>query len=183
MKKTKRLLVQTIPTVGAIGLASCSPIRGGGGGGGGSGGGDDIFGAWEIRFYGYLEDGEELGYEYPSSYTDEGCTTEWSLYMEIEEEGLEGAVTSARLGEGDCDEYYAEPYAVRYPFLAEELGENIIRIESEALSMDCPKEPGSNQMECTVGADSDYFMRLQRSSSNQIPEPTVDPGDDGPATR
>jgi|GEM_PF-3637199 len=55
----KRTMIRTIPLVGAISLASCTPIRGGGGG---SGSGDDddstdseetIVGSWELRTYRY----------------------------------------------------------------------------------------------------------------------------------
>ena len=188
----KRLLIQTIPTVGAIGMAACVPSRGGGGGGddgGGGGGAAGIFGAWELRSYGY-EGGE--AYEYPTSYTDEyGCTFSAAYFLEVAE-NLSAAMTGSSQYEG-C-EYYSEGYVYRYPGAAQDLGTGTLRIVIEDfLTMDCPQNPSGNEMLCIYddggsGDDDDSGddsqareineLTFQRTNANNIPEPTPQTGDD-----
>ena len=189
----RKLVTQTIPTVGAISLASCSPSRGGGGGGGGGGSTDGIVGAWELRTYGYTD--SEYGYEYPIIYTDEyGCTRTTAYFMVVEED-LEAEFVGGTSYE-NC-EYYSEPYVYRYPGAAQDLQTGLIRLSFEGLGvvMDCPKDPTGTEMTCTYefedgGDDDDSAMRddtearntlevgFQRTSRANVPEPTVEGGDD-----
>ncbi len=181
----KRLLIQTIPTAGAIGMAACAPTRGGGGGGGGDDddatSNDDIFGAWELRSYGY--DGEEA-YQYPSTYTDEdGCTVTTAIYLEVAA-NLTASMTSAT--DYEACSYYSEGYVYRYPGAAQDLGTGMLRIVVEDfLTMDCPENPGGNSLSCSYdeGEDSPQArevveLTFQRVNANVIPEPTPSGDDD-----
>ena len=185
MKRSTRLVIQTIPTVGAISLAACVPTRGGGGGGGG-GGSATLIGAWELRTYDY--DGQV--YTYPTSYTDDdGCTSTAAYFLQVDSM-TEASMTGGQSYEG-C-EYYSEAYVYRYPGAAEDLGTGIVRIviDGLGLTMDCPQNPSGSDMLCTsevdnTGDDDDATtddpearvtieVGFQRTSASNIPEPTVD---------
>ena len=106
-----RIIVRTIPLVGAISLAGCTPMRGGNSrGGGGSNSGDDddandpVVGSWELRSYQF---GSNEPYEYPTSYSYYGCTTTSRYLLDVLESG--GALFTYRTEyDGDCE--YSTPY-------------------------------------------------------------------------
>ncbi len=104
----KRTIIRTIPIVGAISLASCTPLRGGGGGGGNSGDDDDstgegVVGTWELRTYTY----GNTTYEYPSEYEYEGCTYSSGALLDLLASGV--LVYSWRTDYiGECE--YTTPY-------------------------------------------------------------------------
>ena len=172
--RAKKLLIQTIPVAGAITMSACGPARSSNSGGGGLSN-DDIFGAWELRSQLFSYDGEETLYEYPSSYTVEGCTTTLSGFMELNEDGT-GAFTDAREYSGDCGSYYNGPYAYSYPLSSEAIGDGMIQIRDAAggILMQCPESPGSSQLECqrTVDGENQIF-RFEATLAGNIPEENV----------
>jgi len=181
---TKRLLIQVIPAVGAIGLASCAPVRGGNSGGGGAGDGssaDELFGAWELRFS-FTENGEG-GDDYPLEMTYGTCVYTLRFFMEVAAD-LVGGFTVARDFEEGCS--YSAPNVGLFPVVAEQIGADLIRLRSDMLNLDCPLIPAPGEMECTQffdGADNDDLdstvMRFERTSASNIPEPTETVGGGG----
>ena len=167
--RAKKLLIQTIPVAGAITMSACGPARSSNSGGGGLSN-DDIFGAWELRSQLFSYDGEETLYEYPSSYSYEGCTTTISWFMELNEDGT-GAFTNAREYSGDCGSYYNGPYAYSYPLSSEAIGDGMIQIQSEDIEMQCPESPLSSQLECQgTGENENILIRFEATLAGNIPE-------------
>ena len=109
----KRTILRTIPLVGALSLASCTPIRSGGGG---SLSDDDddsidneetIVGSWELRTVRY----GNTTYEYPSEVEYEGCTASTGQLLDLLASGV--LVYSYRTDyTGDCE--YTTPYVTTY---------------------------------------------------------------------
>ena len=121
----KRIFVKTIPLVGAISLAGCTPIRSGGGGNSGddddSTSGDPVVGSWELRTSTY----GETTYDYPTSYEYEGCTTTNEMTLDLVTSGglLQTYTTTF---DGTCE--YSAPYISTYSGTWELLSNALYRI-------------------------------------------------------
>jgi len=185
----KKLLFQTIPTVGAIGLAACAPDRNDRGG---DGGGSGLVGVWELGTY-----GSPSGYysEYPQVYTYDGCTMRQGFFLEVAAD-LNAAITIGTEFEG-CE--YTSSYGYRYPGTWEEIDGALARLSfnGSLTPMDCPTSPGS-EMQCVRSTDyynytgyydgrrgyyKDFVYNFTRSTAASIPEVDVDvdvpvPGDE-----
>lgn len=169
----RRLMIQTIPAVGAIGLSACAPVRENVGDGSG---GTSIFGAWELRTYGYAG-GTPYEYPYVSGY-EGGCQTISSFFLQIDS-ALIASMTRSTVYE-NCN-YYNEDYSYRYPGAAEDLGTGFLRITIQGwgLVMDCPQAPSSNEMMCSGAQGQQLELGFERVSADVIPDVTGGGGQDG----
>ena len=149
----KSVFVKTIPLVGAIGLAGCTPTRSGGRGGSSgddddSTSGDPIVGSWELRTYN--------DYDYPASYEYEGCTTTSGLVIDLVTSG--GLLyTWSTEYQGNCE--YSTPYITTYSGTWELLSAALYRIRwDESYDYSCSLE--ANDLACTSEGSLLGFRRL-----------------------
>jgi hypothetical protein len=159
----KRLLIQTIPAVGAISLTACAPVRENIVDGTGS----SIFGAWELRTW---SNSGQTPYEYPTVYTSGDCITTRGFFLEIDTT-LEAAMYQGTTYE-DCP-YYSESYSYRYPGAAEDVSTGFLRISIPgwSLIMECPDRP-SDEMQCSgTSGQNPAELGFMRVDPSDIPPP------------
>lgn len=161
-----RILIQTIPALGAIGLAACSPpLRG-----------DlneettndkDIFGAWELR----TVTNEEGTVTWPQTQGGEYCTGTVHVWMEVNPDLTAVMTTQSQM---NCPGYTDVPYVQAFPGGVQDLGGGLFQIESPEALIDCSVQPNTDEMKC----DNEWSESIWERTAITVPAPNApeDPG-------